>query len=85
MTATLRTLTSCDDPLQDKAFSDWWNQVFAALDRKFEYCWEDGPMLEVLVEKYKEGLNPDQGADEALEAYEEMQLDAQMAIPIWDR
>lgn len=86
MTDTARTIdVSGEDPFEDKAFSNWWDAVFTHLGRNLSLCWDEGPMLDVLVEKYKEGLSPEQGAKESYDDYEQGQLEAQMAVPIWDR
>ena len=73
MTVTTETCFNSSD------FTQWWNDVNSAADS----CWDDGVMLDILIELYNEGCPIPDAAAEALEAYEIGQAEAIMSIPSW--
>lgn len=60
-------------------FCQWWNDVNSAADS----CWDDGVMLDILVQLYNENCPIPDAAAEAVEAYEIGQAEAIMSIPSW--
>ena len=61
-------------------FCQWWDDVESASGN---YGWDDGVMLDILIELYNEGCPIPDAADQALEAYEIGQAEEIMSIPSW--
>lgn len=71
------TTSNC---FQNKDFCQWWDDVDAAVDYR---GWDDGEMLEILIDLYNENCPVPDAANEALEAYEIGIAEEQMGIPSW--
>lgn len=81
------TTANCFDSAD---FINFYDQVVDAAENvavgpEYPACfvWDDGPMLELIVELYNENCPVPDAANEALEAYETGQVEAWMEIPSW--
>jgi hypothetical protein len=73
----LTTDTAFDCP----AFLAFWEGIQVEIDHL--HSWDDGVMLDLLVDLFNAGTPVAAAAAEALEAYEIGQAEAWMAIPSW--
>ena len=81
------TTTNC---FNSSEFRNFYQQVVdtaenAAIGPEYPACfiWDDGFMLELIVELFNESCPVPDAAQEALEAYETGQVEAWMEIPSW--
>ena len=70
---------TADNCFDDAAFCAFWDAVEDIHNR----CWDDGVMLDMLIELYSEGCSVTDAADQALEAYEIGIAEAWMELPSW--
>ncbi len=75
----MNTVTAADC-FDSPAFCAWWDDVEDATDN---HGWDDGDMLNMLVELYNEGCPVPDAAADALEAYEIGIAEYYMGIPSW--
>ncbi len=78
-TADMSTVTA-ENCFESRAFCAWWDDVEDATDN---HGWDDGDMLNMLVELYNEGCPVPDAAADALEAYEIGIAEYYMGIPSW--
>ena len=81
-TAMLNT----DNCFDNAEFTAWWDEVDSAVLDTMEPCYvtfDDGVMLDVLIDLYNEGCPVPDAANEAIEAYQIGQAEAEMASPSW--
>jgi hypothetical protein len=74
------------DYFENAEFTAWWDKVDAVVLDTMEPCYttfDDGPILDLLVDFYNEGRSVTEAAAEAIEAYEIGQAEAAMAVPSW--
>lgn len=74
------------DYFENEDFALWWEEVDAVvLDtiKPVYVTFDEGPILDLLVDLYNEGCPVPDAANEAIEAYQIGQAEAEMAIPSW--
>lgn len=71
------TVTDCFDSAD---FRQWWDDVDSAVDFM---GWDDGEMLEILIDLYNNLTPVPDAAAEAMEAYEIGMAEYYMGIPSW--
>jgi hypothetical protein len=74
------------DYFDNEDFALWWEEVDAVVLDTMEPCYttfDDGPILDVLIDLYNEGCPVPDAANEAIEAYQIGQAEAAMAVPSW--
>ncbi len=74
----MNTVTA-DNCFDSPAFCAWWD----AVDSIHCHCWDDGDMLNMLVDLYNNQTPIVDAADQALEAYEIGIAEYYMGIPSW--
>jgi hypothetical protein len=84
-TMSTTTLTT-DNCFEDPKFTAWWDEVDAEVLDTMTPCYvtfDDGPILDSLIERYNEGWPAPNAATEAIIAYEIGQAEIEMGIPSW--
>jgi hypothetical protein len=64
-------------------FNAFWDAVHAHPAIDWRYCWEDGVMLDLLLEYYNKGCSVDETAKQTVEDYEIGMGEYYMSIPSW--
>ena len=79
-------MITTDNCFENAEFTAWWDAVDAFILDTMEPCYvtfDDGPILDMLIDFYKEGCPVYDAAIQAIEAYQIGQAEAEMAIPSW--
>ena len=79
-------MLNTDNCFDNAEFTTWWDEVDAVVLDTMEPCYvtfDDGVMLDVLIDLYNENCSVPNAAKEAIEAYQIGQAEAEMAIPSW--
>ena len=71
-------LTSVDC-FENADFCAFWD----AIENIHFLCWDDGPMLDILVDLFNNGHTVESAAKQAKEDHDIGQAEAWMAIPSW--
>jgi hypothetical protein len=74
------------DYFDNEDFALWWEEVDAVVLDTMEPCYttfDDGPILDLLVDLYNEGCPVPDAANKAIEAYQIGQAEAWMGVPSW--
>jgi hypothetical protein len=79
-------MITTDNCFENAEFTAWWDEVDAVVLDTMEPCYstfDDGPILDILIDLYNEGCPVPDAANEAIEAYQIGQAEAWMGVPSW--
>ena len=74
------------DYFENEDFALWWEKVDAVVLDTMEpvyVAFDEGPILDLLVDLYNEGCPVPDAANEAIDAYAIGQAEIEMGIPSW--
>ncbi len=74
-------MTTTETCFDCPAFVSFWEGIQVEIDH--QWCWDDGVMLEILVDLFNAGTPVAAAAAEALEGFEIGQAEAWMEVPSW--